>query len=167
MKIINKQAVSNNCFICGINNPVGLKMQFYETEEGEVISSFTTREEYQSYANRLHGGIITAILDETIGRSIKILEEDTNGVTIEISVHFKRPVPINKELLVVGRITENSKMMFEGSAEIMDGDKVLATAHGKYMKIPIEEITGIDNPHNEWVKNELTYEEIRSFDDKF
>lgn len=166
MKIVKKQPVSNHCFVCGINNPNSLKLQFYETEDGEVISSFIINENFQSYANRIHGGVITAIMDEAIGRSIKVVEECTFGVTVEIKVSFSKPVPANHNLLVIARITNNTRLIFEGTAEILNGDIVLASAYGKYMKVPLEDITGIDKPQDEWIKAELSSEEIRSFDDK-
>jgi len=53
-----------------IENPFGLKGSFYELENKELVCIFTPSEMHQSYPGRLHGGITTAILDETIaGRS--------------------------------------------------------------------------------------------------
>lgn len=166
MKIIKKQPVSNNCFVCGINNPVSLKLQFYETEEGEVISSFSINEHYQSYANRLHGGIISTILDEAMARSIKTFEESSFGVTVEIKVKFLKPVQVNQNLKVNARVTNNTKLIFEATSEISEGDFVFATAYGKYMKVPIEDITGVDKPERDWLNTELTCEEIRGFNNK-
>jgi len=166
MKIINKQITSNNCFVCGINNNCGLKMNFYETDEGELISLFTAREEHQSYPNRVHGGIITAVLDETIGRSILILEKGTWGVTTEINVKFRKPIPINMELKVIARVTKNSRLLYIGTGEIVDDDGVIyATATGKYLKSQIEKIVGYADV-NEWIKHDLTIDEIRSITNK-
>src|SRR5690606_34109837 len=97
MKTIKKQPLSSNCFVCGVNNPIGLKMEFFETEDGEVLSNFTLNENYQSYTNRVHCGIISTILDETMARSIMVLEEGAYGETVEIKVNFKKPISINQE----------------------------------------------------------------------
>ena len=165
MKIIKKQSGSKKCFVCGVDNPVGLKLKFFETDTDELTSTFNLPESYQGYTNRIHSGIITSILDETILRAIKILEDDTNGVTMEIKVNFRRPVPVNTELTVLGRITSNSKLIFEGTSEIFEGDNVLALAEGKYMKVPEEEFTGIDT-NNKWIKTEVNSNVIRDYKNK-
>ena len=41
---------------------------------------------HQSYPGILHGGIISAILDETIGLAIMITEENVLGVTVELKL---------------------------------------------------------------------------------
>ncbi len=78
--MVNKQPSSYDCFICGVRNDAGLHADFFErmTDDGvrEVEAIFTGRNEHQGYPGRMHGGVITAILDETIGRAINIGETD-------------------------------------------------------------------------------------------
>lgn len=76
-----------------------------------MVALFTPKDEHQSYPGRLHGGVASAILDETIGRAIlNLYDVEIWGVTIELNVKFKKPIPLNQELKVVGRITsENLK----------------------------------------------------------
>jgi acyl-coenzyme A thioesterase PaaI-like protein len=141
-KVKKKQQNSRMCLVCGLKNTLGLKAQFYELENKEVVSIFTPREEHQGYPDRLHGGISSSILDETIGRAIMIkYKEDYWGVTVEFSIRFKKPIPLNEELKVVGRITEEKNRFFEGTGEILlkNGD-VAATGKGKYIKVPLEKI---------------------------
>lgn len=118
-RVIGKQPNSKMCLVCGLKNSAGLKAHFYELENGEIVALFTAQEEHQSYPGRLHGGIATAILDETIGRAILTkYGEMIWGVTIEFSLRFHRPVPLNEELRVVGRITKETERYFEGTGEI-------------------------------------------------
>ena len=74
------------------------------------------REEHQSYPGRLHGGVSSAILDETIGRAILLLQPDAWGVTVEFSVRFRRPLPLDEEIRCVARITRDTSRLFEGAA---------------------------------------------------
>lgn len=37
-KVVRKHNNSGNCFVCGINNPWGLKARFYELEDGTVAA---------------------------------------------------------------------------------------------------------------------------------
>ncbi len=150
--IIGKQHNSKLCFVCGLKNKFGIHAHFYITESQELIALFTPSEEHQSYPGRLHGGIASAVLDETIGRAI-LNKYDTEvwGVTIDLSVKFKKPIPLNEELKVIGRITSENSRFFEGTGEIIlaNGD-VAVTAYGKYLKVPIEKITDFDIEENEW-----------------
>jgi len=151
-KIIGKQHNSKLCFVCGLKNKFGIHAHFYVTEKQELVALFTPAEEHQSYPGRLHGGIASAVLDETIGRAIlNRYEEEVWGVTIDLNVKFKKPIPLNEELKVVGRITNENNRMFEGTGEIIlnNGD-VAVTASGKYLKVPIEKITDFNREENEW-----------------
>lgn len=150
-KVINKQQNSKKCLVCGLKNDLGLKASFYETDNGEVVAIFKPLEEHQSYPGRLHGGIAGAILDETIGRAIMCKDDKIWGVTVELSLSYKKPIPLDEELRVVGRITKDSKRLFEGTGEILLGNGDIAvTAWGKYMKMPIDKIADFNTDEQEW-----------------
>lgn len=151
-RVLKKQQNSKMCLVCGMKNQFGLKSFFYELESGDLLAVFKPMEEHQSYPNRLHGGISAAILDETIGRAIMITEtEDYWGVTIEFSLRFKKPVPLDEEIQVIGRITKNSKRIFEGTGEILLSDgNVAVEGYGKYIKLPLSKIADFDADEQEW-----------------
>ncbi len=151
-RVTNKQPNSRMCLVCGMSNPLGLKAFFYETDQREVIAVFQPREEHQSYPNRLHGGIASAILDETIGRAVMHgLEEAVWGVTVELVTRFRKPIPLDRELRVVGRITRDRRRFFEGTGEIVLADgSVAVTAEGKYLKQPLASITDEAFKDSEW-----------------
>jgi acyl-coenzyme A thioesterase PaaI-like protein len=135
-----------------MKNGLGLKAFFYETDARELVAIFKPLEEHQSYPGRLHGGIAAAILDETIGRAILMHHEhEVWGVTVEFKTRFKKPIPLNEELTVVGRITEEGKRIFEGTGELLlsNGD-VAATGEGKYIKLALDDIADFDREENEW-----------------
>jgi acyl-coenzyme A thioesterase PaaI-like protein len=140
-KVLATQNVSRMCMVCGTENPASLKARFFELEGGEVLGVFAPLDVHQSYPGRLHGGAASAILDETIGRAISISQPDEWGVTVELSLRFKRPVPLDTELRAIGRITRDSRLLFEGTGEILLPDGTVAVeANGKYMKMPIDKI---------------------------
>ena len=150
-KVVKKQYNSGKCIVCGLENQLGLRAQFYELENGEVVAIFTPIEEHQSYPGRMHGGISSAILDETIGRAILAQDENMWGVTVELTLKYRKPVPLNEVLKVVGRITKDSRRMFEGTGEIiLNNGEIAVTAEGKYIKMPLEKITGSDFESDEW-----------------
>ena len=151
-KITGKQPNSKMCFICGLKNNMGLKAAFYETDKNELIAVFKPCQEHQGYPGRLHGGIAAAILDETIGRTVTIGKNaDIWGVTLEFSIKFKKPIPLDEELKVVTKLTEDGRRIFKGTGKIVFPDgRVAATGEGRYMKLPIEKIADFDKDENEW-----------------
>jgi uncharacterized protein (TIGR00369 family) len=150
--IARKQYNSKLCFICGLKNNSGLKASFYETENGELIATFIPTEEHQSYPGRLHGGIASAILDETMGRAILVgNEKEIWGLTIELNVIYKKPIPLGVELKVLARISEENSRFFHGTGEIvLPGGEVAVSARGKYLKAPLDKIADFDRTENEW-----------------
>lgn len=151
-KVVNGQHISKNCMVCGVSNPFSLKTQFFETEEKEVIALFTAREEHQSYPGIAHGGVSAALLDEVIGRAIMAhYDQNTFGVTVDLQVKYKKPVPLGVELKVVGRIVKDRGRLYEGSGELYLPDGTVAVAaRGKYLKRELEQITDSDFIEEEW-----------------
>ncbi len=149
-RVLNKQNNSSRCLICGLENKLGLFTRFYETEGKEVVAVAVGRDEHQGYPGRMHGGIITALLDETIGRAVMIYDPDAWGVTAEITVRFKKPVPLEEELRIVGRIDKMGGKVFEGSGEmVLKNGTVAATAKGKFIKLQIDSIVEEDENFQE------------------
>jgi uncharacterized protein (TIGR00369 family) len=173
-RVLAAQNISRNCLVCGTDNPYGLHGRFYELaadgEAGEtptgapasipagleLLGVFTPRDEHQGYPGRMHGGIAAAILDETIGRAILLAHDDEWGVTAELTVRFRKPLPLDGEIRCVGRITRDTRRLFEGSGEIVLADgTVAAKARGKYVKMPIATISdGFDD--SQWLSDPRT-----------
>lgn len=131
------------CFVCGLKNKLGLKASFYETDQKELIAIFTPNHTHQGYPGRLHGGLAAAILDEAIGRNINMgKDEQLWGVTVDFSIRLKKPIPLGQPLKAVSRLTKENRRFFEGTGEILLEDgTIAATAHGKYYKMPIGDIS--------------------------
>jgi acyl-coenzyme A thioesterase PaaI-like protein len=150
--VTKKQQNSKMCLVCGLKNPYGLRASFYEMDNQELVALIRPRDEHQSYPGRLHGGLTTALLDETIGRAIMMKHPEVMwGVTVDFQTRFRKPVPLDVELRVIGRITSDNSRFFEGTGEILlpDGD-IAATGYGKYIKLPLEKISDFDHEEQEW-----------------
>jgi acyl-coenzyme A thioesterase PaaI-like protein len=150
-RVRNKQPNSTMCLVCGLNNPAGLHSSFFELDNGELLALFRPRIEHQGYPGRLHGGLAATILDETIGRAIMIEERGTIwGVSVELTTRFRKPIPLDEEVRVVGRVVRNARRLFEGTGEILLADgSVAVEGKGKYLKMAIEKIAELDTDH-EW-----------------
>jgi uncharacterized protein (TIGR00369 family) len=144
-KVLKSQNVSRMCLVCGRDNDSSLKARFYELDSGELMGVFAPLNEHQSYPGRLHGGISSAILDETIGRAVNLTDPDAWGVTVELTLKFRKPVPTDGEIRAIGRITRDTRRIFEGTGEIvLDDGTVAVEASGRYLKMPIDQIADGD-----------------------
>ena len=146
---MQKQPNSQMCFVCGIENPIGLKMAFYQDAEGRVAAKFTPGDEHQGYPGVVHGGIVTAMLDETLGRLAIAAERWM--VTGRINIRFRQPIPIGETLTVVGEVVTWKKRVLEARGEIRLADgQVGAEATGTFLEIPPEQAEGMEEALAFW-----------------
>ena len=146
---MKKQPNSQMCFACGLGNPIGLKMAFYEDGEGRVVAKFTPRPEHQGYPGTMHGGIVTALLDETLGRVA--IAAGRWMVTGRLNIRFRRPIPLTETLTVVGEPLKWQKRVLEARGEIRLADgQVGAEATGTFLEIPPDQIEGMEEALAFW-----------------
>jgi acyl-coenzyme A thioesterase PaaI-like protein len=99
---MNLQPSSDYCFVCGRKNTHGLHMQFYDDGQDKVVSDYTVCEPFQGYPGLVHGGILSAMLDEVVGRVALIGDHHHFMMTVKLEVKFRHPVPVNTPLRLVG-----------------------------------------------------------------
>ncbi|MBI1801517.1 MAG: PaaI family thioesterase [Chloroflexi bacterium] len=135
-----KQPNSQMCFLCGMENPIGLKLSFYEQADGSLLARFTPKPEHQGYPGILHGGIVTALLDETIGRASMTGGREQWMMTAKLEMRFLKRVPIGQPLVVSGRVERLTRRGMSGRGEIRLADgSVAAEATGLYVTLPPEQ----------------------------
>ncbi len=152
MKVIGKQRNSKMCFICGMDNPTGLRAQFYNMEDGSVITPFMFREDHQSFPERVHGGLAATMLDELGLRAMWVKDpEDVFGVTMSLSVKYRKPVPYGVNLFGRGIVKKESPKFVTVQSEIYD-EKGILLVNGEvvYIKLDVHQIVnGAVDPHEE------------------
>lgn len=78
-------------------------------------------------------------------------DESIWGVTLQLTTRFRKPLPLEGELRALGRITKQTSRGFEGAGEIYLPDGNIAVeAHGKFLKMPLDDIADFDPVHQEW-----------------
>jgi len=158
-RVTGVQNVSRMCAVCGTENTSSLGARFYTLESGELAGVFMPHEEHQGYPGRLHGGLASTILDETMGRAINVTDPGAWGVTIELTVKYRKPVPLDGQVVARARITKDSRRMFEGSGEIRLADGTVAVqATGRYLRLPIEKIAE-GHMDEDWFADERPFPE--------
>jgi acyl-coenzyme A thioesterase PaaI-like protein len=128
------------CWGCG-ENPNGIHLLQAE-QEGltEYESYLEFNDGHQAAPGLVHGGLVAAALDEACGLLASWYRFPT--VTGRLFVHFRRPVPINTELLIRARVDDEHGRRVHVSGEIVDGDDILAQARCAFVHVPLEHFLG-------------------------
>src|SRR4030042_4731577 len=95
---MNQQYNSNSCFACGLENPSGLRLRFYDNGIDQVFAAFTLEPTHAGYPGMAHGGIVAAILDEVGGRPVMVNNPNHFFVTARMDVRYRHPVPAGVSL---------------------------------------------------------------------
>jgi acyl-coenzyme A thioesterase PaaI-like protein len=141
-----KQPNSLNCFVCGVENPVGLHLAFYEQPNGEVTCDVTLPPRYQGYPGIVHGGIVASMLDEIAGRAAMQGNAARFMMTARLEVRYRKPVPIGQPLRLVGRLSRRRGRLtdVQGEIRLLDGS-VAAEAQALLSDIP-DIFQGVSDP---------------------
>lgn len=124
---------NNECFVCGKNNPIGMKLEF-AIEGDEYVTHFTPRKEHQGWQGIVHGGIVSTVLDEIMGRYTHIL--GLHAVTAEITVRLKRPMRVEETYKITGRVDSEKGRVVHCSAQATDKDgQLIAEATAIMIKV--------------------------------
>jgi acyl-coenzyme A thioesterase PaaI-like protein len=140
----NKQPNSRMCFICGLENPVGLHLHIYETEPGVVETTYIAPDHFQGYPGVLHGGIVGAIIDEISGRAL-MGSDPMNPrfmFTARLEVKYRKNVPIGKPLKIIGKAGKSKSRSAEAWAGIYEAEtgELLAEGNTLLMNVPSDQI---------------------------
>ena len=134
-----KQPNSADCFVCGVDNPFGLKLSFYDDGPGKVTCTYMVPEQYNGYPGVTHGGIVAAMLDETLARAFRSGNRERFMYTAKLTTRYRKPVPTLTPLRLEGEVVRDRGRVGEARAKIFGpkGD-LLAEAEGMMVDIPEE-----------------------------
>ena len=123
----------SNCFVCGEKNQYGLQVKFYS--DGKITTAeFTPTEKVSGYKNVFHGGVMAALLDEVMIKTL--IANDWLAVTSRMTLSYKKPANMGEKILFKGEIVENRKKLVttKGTATTSTGE-LLAESEGIYFII--------------------------------
>lgn len=133
------QPNSRHCFVCGLSNPYGLRLRFYEDGVGEVTAETIIPEHFQGYPGVVHGGIVAAMLDEIAGRA----HMGTGGspprfmYTAKLEIRYRKNVPVGQHLRLVGRAGKSRGRMATAQSFILNSTgEILAEADVLLVNVP-------------------------------
>jgi len=126
------------CFACGRDNPIGLHLHFYADGDGWA-ADFTPGPQHQSYDGRMHGGLITTLLDEVTGNYLFKLE-GRPAYTAKMELRFRQPVLIGTTVKTIATIMSRHGRMVTMHGAVYNPDgKIAAECVSKLMVAPPED----------------------------
>ncbi len=147
IKLEELQPNSRHCFVCGLENPFGLHLRFYQTGPGQVATKYTVPDHFQGYPGVVHGGIVAAMLDEVVGRAIMGPDPAAPRFkyTARLTVRYRKNVPTGKPLRVIGQIEQDRGLRTTARGKILDAEgQVLAEAEGLLVDVPEDVVDSTD-----------------------
>jgi acyl-coenzyme A thioesterase PaaI-like protein len=121
------------CYACGNANERGLHMTF-RREGARTICEYTPCAYQQGYPGRMHGGVVSTLIDETMGWAVYHAREW--GATARLNIRYRQPVALEQTLRIEAWITKNRGRLMELRAEVLGGDgRLLAEGEGVFMKL--------------------------------
>jgi acyl-coenzyme A thioesterase PaaI-like protein len=121
------------CYACGSANEHGLHMQF-RLNGDRTVCDYQPLPFQQGYPGRMHGGVVSAMLDEAMGYAVYHAREW--GATARLNIRFRQPVPMDQPLRAEAWIVKNRGRLIELRAELKSPEgQVLAEAEGAFIKL--------------------------------
>lgn len=136
---------SEHCFVCGEKNAAGLQTRFYVENDVVKARLKPKKNNHCGYHNVVHGGIVAAILDETMGwaaaRAIGRM-----CLTGDLSVRYLKPVPGDRETTVVTEVVRSNRRLAHTKGEIVDEHGVVyARAEARFLPLSVEQTLEVDD----------------------
>ncbi|MDD2541211.1 MAG: PaaI family thioesterase [Desulfuromonadaceae bacterium] len=115
------------CFICGKENPVGLRVVFaVDPERRRAETHVRIRDDFQGWQGITHGGIISALLDEICAQACMCCGIPV--VTSEIKIRYRAPVPTGSLVTVIGEVIGERRRLVDAKGRLELDGKIMAEA---------------------------------------
>lgn len=94
-----------DCFGCCPENPLGVKMEFYEDGD-DILCFWKPQAHYQGWIDTLHGGIQATLIDECASWVV-FRKLQTTGVTGKLEVKYRKAIMTTEtQITIRARLVE-------------------------------------------------------------
>jgi len=122
------------CFVCGQDNPHGLRLVFSYPQPGRAEAELVIPERYSGWQRITHGGLLAMLLDEVMAHAC--LSREGNAVTVEITVRYLKPVEVGQRVRLAGWVQEVKGRVGASEGEILGPqDQAVARGRARFLKM--------------------------------
>jgi len=131
----SQDRVKNRCFVCGPDNPDGMHLEFtHHPARNTFVCEFRLPPRFTGPPGHAHGGIIAAILDESMAKINRLRQ--VVAMTAEMTLEYLKPVPLETPLVAESREESVRGRIHWRVGEIRNQDgMVLARSRGKFVAV--------------------------------
>jgi acyl-coenzyme A thioesterase PaaI-like protein len=123
------------CFVCGQDNPHGLRLPFQRQDGGEITATWTPDPAWEGFRGIVHGGVVSTVLDEAMSKAVAAT--GSQALTAELRVRFRRHVASGGVFLVRGWIVKRNRRLIEAEAALTaPGGTEHAHAWARFLTLP-------------------------------
>lgn len=123
---------ANHCFVCGPDNPLGLRIS-YRMDGAICRAQFVPGPFHGGYQDLTHGGIIYSVLDDVMANWLFL--QGARGHTARVEIRYREPVALGEPLLLEGRMLRRKGrfVVMHGTARRASDLALVAEAEGTFM----------------------------------
>ena len=123
---------ANNCFVCGPNNPIGLRLIF-TIQDDICLSHFTPEPHHCGYDGVTHGGIIFSALDDVMANWLFL--QGHTALTAKCEIRYKDSLPVGTRVRLEGRCLRQKARLAQMLGLIIreDTNQIIAEAEASFM----------------------------------
>jgi len=118
------------CFACSSDHPQGLQLRFETVGEGKVRGHFPCPTVFEGYPGKLHGGVISTLLDSAMANCLFGL--GYQGYTAELTVKFQLPIDLGRTATVEAWVIKDLFPLFLLEGRLVQDGNVKVTASAKF-----------------------------------
>jgi len=126
---------ANQCFACGVDNPIGLHIAFSLDETGRCIGLFTPDANHVGYQNTVHGGIIYTALDDVMANVLYL--QNRKAHTARCEIRYRQPLEVGEQIQLQGWIEDERRrrVRVRGEARRLSDRALIAECDASFMLI--------------------------------
>jgi acyl-coenzyme A thioesterase PaaI-like protein len=123
------------CFVCGQDNPHGLRLRYRQQDSGEMTATWTPNPAWEGFSGIVHGGVVSTVLDEAMSKAVAAT--GSQALTAELRVRFRRHVTSGDTFFIRGWIVKRNKRLIETEAVLTTPDGTEhAHAWARFLALP-------------------------------
>ena len=122
--------------VSGTANPMGMNATLWR-DQGEAVMKVVLGPAHEGAPGRAHGGLVAALIDETMGLVLGIIQ--TPAFTGRLTVTYRAPTPLGVELTGTARVVEQKGRKISMTAEVHAGDTLIAEGEALFIAVAPEQ----------------------------
>ena len=143
---IEKHQLFSDSIVSGGANPMGLGGYLWR-EGSNALMEVTLGKAFEGAPGRAHGGIVAALIDETMGLVLAISE--VLAFTAQLDITYVAPTPINTPIVAKAWLDKQDGRKLSIAATVTAGDVEIARATALFISVDPEKflkhLTSLDS----------------------